>query len=52
MTPKQGAYTSSFLWRGIDHRNGIVRLVGFWKERWHDMKYDEHHPGKWIEANN
>jgi hypothetical protein len=36
----------------VDHRNGMVRLVGFWKERWHDMKYDEQHPGKWTEANN
>jgi hypothetical protein len=36
----------------VDHRNGIVRLVGFWKERWHDMKYDEQHAGKWTEAKN
>jgi hypothetical protein len=36
----------------IDHRNGIVRLVGFWKQRWHDMKYDEQHPGKWTETKN
>jgi hypothetical protein len=36
----------------VDHRNGIVRLVGFWRERWHDMKYDEQHPGKWTEAKN
>ena len=31
----------------IDHRNGAVRLIGFWNGRWHDMKYDDHHPGKW-----
>jgi hypothetical protein len=31
----------------IDHRNGTVRLVGFWKDRWHDLQYDEQHPGKW-----
>lgn len=31
----------------IDHRNGAVRLVGFWNGRWHDMKYDDQHPGKW-----
>jgi hypothetical protein len=36
----------------IDHRNGVVRLVGFWKERWHDMTYDEQHPGKWAQARN
>ncbi len=32
----------------VDHRNGIVRMVGFWKGRWHDLKYDEGHPGKWT----
>lgn len=31
----------------IDHRNGVVRLVGFWNGRWHDMKYDDQHAGKW-----
>jgi hypothetical protein len=31
----------------IDHRNGTVQLVGFWKDRWHDLQYDEQHPGKW-----
>src|SRR5438270_1020417 len=31
----------------VDHRNGMVRLVGFWNGRWHDMKYDDQHPGKW-----
>jgi hypothetical protein len=34
----------------VDHRKGIVRLVGFWKGQWHDMKYDEQHSGKWTEA--
>lgn len=33
----------------VDHRNGFVRLVGFWKGRWHDLKYDEDHPGRWKE---
>jgi hypothetical protein len=28
----------------VDHRNGVVRLVGFWKGRWHDLQYDERHP--------
>ncbi|HEY2912905.1 MAG TPA: hypothetical protein VGK21_06070 [Candidatus Angelobacter sp.] len=36
----------------VDHHNGIVRLVGFWKEQWHDMKYDEQHPGKWTKNRN
>jgi hypothetical protein len=36
----------------VDHRNGIVRLVGFWKGQWHDMTYDEQHPGKWTKARN
>jgi hypothetical protein len=31
----------------IDHRNGVVRLVGFWNGRWHNMKYDDQHAGKW-----
>lgn len=31
----------------IDHGNGVVRLVGFWNGRWHDMKYDDQHVGKW-----
>ena len=34
----------------VDHRNGIVRLVGFWKGRWHDLKYDEQHSGKWTDG--
>lgn len=34
----------------VDHRNGMVRLVGFWKEQWHDLKYDEQHPRKWIKT--
>jgi hypothetical protein len=34
----------------IDHRNGILRLVGFWKGRWHDLKYDGDHPGRWKES--
>ncbi|MFY9909958.1 MAG: hypothetical protein WAK56_08960, partial [Candidatus Sulfotelmatobacter sp.] len=30
----------------VDHRNGILRLVGFWKERWHDLRCEEQHPDK------
>jgi hypothetical protein len=33
----------------IDHRDGVIRLVGFWKGRWHDLKYDGDHPGRWQE---
>jgi len=36
----------------VDHHNGMVRLVGFWKEHWHDMTYDEQRPGKWSKARN
>lgn len=36
----------------VDHRYGIVRLIGFWKERWHDLQYDERNPGKWTEVKN
>ncbi len=25
----------------VDHRNNVVRLVGFWKDRWHDLRLDE-----------
>ena len=31
----------------VDHRNGVVRVVGFWNGRWHDKEYDDQHPGKW-----
>jgi hypothetical protein len=30
----------------VDHRNGVVRLVGFWKGRWHDVQCGEGHLGK------
>jgi hypothetical protein len=30
----------------VDHRNGAVRLVGFWKGRWHERQCDEQHPDK------
>jgi hypothetical protein len=36
----------------LDHRAGVIRLVGFWKDRWHDMRWDESHPRKWTEAPN
>jgi hypothetical protein len=34
----------------VDHRGGVIRLVGFWKDRWHDMRWDESHSRKWTEA--
>jgi hypothetical protein len=30
----------------VDHRNGIVRLVGFWKGSWHDLQCEEQYPEK------
>jgi len=30
----------------IDHRNGVIRLVGFWKKGWHELQCDERHPDK------
>src|SRR6266849_1618263 len=33
----------------VDHHNGIVRMVGFWKGHWHELKYDDRHPGKWTD---
>lgn len=29
----------------LDHRNGSLRLVGFWKGKWHEVECDEQHPG-------
>jgi hypothetical protein len=34
----------------VDNREARVRLIGFWKERWHEMQYEQQHPGKWIEV--
>ncbi|WP_263350792.1 hypothetical protein [Acidicapsa acidisoli] len=31
----------------VDHRNHTIRLVGFWRNQWHDLSWDESHPGKW-----
>jgi hypothetical protein len=33
----------------VDHRNNSVRLLGFWKERWHDLTWNAASPGKWKE---
>jgi hypothetical protein len=33
----------------VDHRGGNIRMVGFWKERWHDLRWDERHD-KWTEV--
>ena len=30
----------------VDHRNGVVRLVGFWKGRWHNVQCGEEHLDK------
>ena len=34
----------------VDHHKGTVRVIGFWKDRWHDLRWDESRPGKWKEA--
>jgi WD40 repeat protein len=34
----------------VDHRSGLIRLVGFWNGRWHDMHSDDAHPDRWKEA--
>lgn len=31
----------------IDHRDSTIRLVAFWNEHWHDLRWDEKHPGSW-----
>lgn len=32
----------------VDHRGDRIRLVGFWKEGWHEMRYEQQHAGKWA----
>ena len=32
----------------VDHRNGIVRFVGFWKGMWHELQCDDRNPGKCV----
>lgn len=32
----------------VDHQGNIVRIVGFWKDEWHELRWDESHPGKWA----
>ena len=34
----------------VDHRDSNIRVVGFWKGRWHDLRWDEKHPGDWKKA--
>jgi hypothetical protein len=34
----------------VDHRNSTIRLVGFWKDHWHDLRWDQNHPGIWKKA--
>jgi hypothetical protein len=29
----------------VDHHNGVVRVVGFWGNRWHELRCDDEHPG-------
>lgn len=33
----------------VDHRNGTSHVLGFWKQRWHDLNSSDNHPGKWRE---
>jgi hypothetical protein len=34
----------------VDHRKGTIRLVGYWKDRWHDLQSSDQHPGKWKDT--
>jgi hypothetical protein len=34
----------------VDHRSGATRLVGFWKDHWHDLRWEEGGRGKWQES--
>jgi hypothetical protein len=36
----------------VDNRDDRVRLIGFWKDGWHEMQYEQRHPGKWMELGN
>jgi hypothetical protein len=31
----------------VDHRNDSVRVLGFWKDRWHDLTWNAASPNKW-----
>jgi hypothetical protein len=31
----------------VDHRNGTTRLVGFWKNHWHELRWKDHGTDKW-----
>lgn len=33
----------------VDNRDDRVRLIGFWKDGWHEMQYEQRPPGKWVE---
>jgi len=35
----------------VDHRNGMIRVAGYWGARWHAVQRDEHKSfGKWIDV--
>ena len=35
----------------VDHRNGMIRVAGYWGARWHDVQRDEHKSfGKWMDV--
>lgn len=34
----------------VDNRNKSVRLIGFWKDTWHELHYEEQSPGSWVET--
>jgi hypothetical protein len=34
----------------IDHRGDTIRVVGHWHGSWHDLRWDQRHPGKWKET--
>jgi hypothetical protein len=34
----------------VDHRNSAIHIVGFWNGKWHDLRWDENHPGSWKKA--
>jgi len=34
----------------LDHRNGAARLVGFWADHWHDLRWEEARKGKWQQT--
>lgn len=34
----------------IDHRDNLVRVVGFWNNGWHDLRLDPAHTATWTKA--